>query len=135
MKSVLRWCVVPLLATTRVAQTAPRPKSRKAAPPAQPAVTAEDVQSLRDALAAQQQQIEQLKQQLQQRDQSWQQTQQQLQQAQNADLTLLCLDASQPLSEWEQQQLDAQDDNRALTVWTKCDLPAAHKAKHQTPKK
>jgi hypothetical protein len=84
MKSVLRWCVVPLLATTLVAQTAPRPKSRKAAPPAQPAVTAEDVRSLRDALAAQQQQIEQLKQQLQQRDQSWQQTQQQLQQAQNA---------------------------------------------------
>jgi hypothetical protein len=84
MKSVLRWCVVPLLATTLVAQTAPRPKSRKAAPPAQPAVTAEDVQSLRDALAAQQQQIEQLKQQLQQRDQSWQQAQQQLQQAQNA---------------------------------------------------
>src|SRR5256714_14042593 len=84
MKSVLRWCVVPLLATTLVAQTAPRPKSRKAAPPAQPAVTAEDVQSLRDALAAQQQQIEQLKQQLQQRDQSWQQTQQQLQQAQSA---------------------------------------------------
>jgi hypothetical protein len=84
MKSVLRWCVVPLLATTLVAQTAPRPKSRKAAPPAQPAVTAEDVQSLRDALAAQQQQIEQLKQQLQQRDQSWQQTQQQLKQTQNA---------------------------------------------------
>jgi multidrug efflux pump subunit AcrA (membrane-fusion protein) len=84
MKSVLRWCVVPLLATTLVAQTAPRPKSRKAAAPAQPAVTAEDVQSLRDALAAQQQQIELLKQQLQQRDQSWQQTQQQLQQAQTA---------------------------------------------------
>jgi len=85
MKSVLRWCVVPLLATTLVAQTAPRPKSRKAAsPPAQPAVTAQDVQSLRDALAAQQQQIEQLKQQLQQRDQAWQQTQQQLQQAQTA---------------------------------------------------
>ena len=85
MKSALRWCVVPLLATTLVAQTAPRPKSRKAAAtPAQPAVTAEDVQSLRDALAAQQQQIERLKQQLQQRDQSWQQTQQQLQQAQTA---------------------------------------------------
>ena len=85
MKSALRWCVVPLLATTLVAQTAPRPKSRKAAAtPAQPAVTAEDVQSLRDALAAQQHQIEQLKQQLQQRDQSWQQTQQQLQQAQTA---------------------------------------------------
>jgi hypothetical protein len=84
MKSALRWCVVPLLATTLVAQTAPRPKSRKAATPAQPEVTAQDVQSLRDALAAQQQQIEQLKQQLQQRDQSWQQTQQQLQQAQTA---------------------------------------------------
>src|SRR2546429_8250279 len=84
MKSVLRWCVVPLLATTLVAPTAPRPKSRKAAPPAQPAVTAGDVQSLRGALAARQQQIEQLRQQLQHRAQCWQQTQHQHPQAQRA---------------------------------------------------
>ena len=59
MKSVLRWCVVPLLAGTLLAQTAAKPKTRKAKP-AEPAVTAQDVQSLRDAIAAQQQQIEQL---------------------------------------------------------------------------
>jgi regulator of replication initiation timing len=82
MKSLLRWCVVPLLATTLVAQTAPKPRARKAAKPAEPAVTAQDIQSLRDALAAQQQQIEQLKQALQQKDQAWQQAQQELQQAQ-----------------------------------------------------
>ncbi len=63
MKSVLRWCVVPLLAGTLVAQTAAKPRAKKAAAkPAQPAVTLQDLQSLKDALAAQQQQIEQLKQ-------------------------------------------------------------------------
>ena len=83
MKSVLRWCVVPLLAGTLVAQTAAKPRAKKAAAkPAQPAVTLQDLQSLRDALAAQQQQIEQLKQEVQQKDQAWQQAQQQLQQAQ-----------------------------------------------------
>ena len=84
MKSVLRWCVVPLLAGTLVAQTAAKPRARKAAgKPAQPAVTLQDLQSLKDALAAQQQQIEQLKQEVQQKDQAWQQAQQQLQQAQS----------------------------------------------------
>jgi putative porin len=84
MKSVLRWCVVPLLAGTLVAQTAAKPRAKKAAAakPAQPAVTLQDIQSLKDALAAQQQQIEQLKQEVQQKDQAWQQAQQQLQQAQ-----------------------------------------------------
>jgi hypothetical protein len=83
MKSVLRWCVVPLLAATLVAQTAAKPRAKKAAAkPAQPAVTMQDLQSLRDALAAQQQQIEQLKREVQQKDQAWQQAQQQLQQAQ-----------------------------------------------------
>ena len=63
MRSVLRWCVVPLLAGTLMAQTAAKPKAKKAAAkPAQPAVTLQDIQSLKDALAAQQQQIEQLKQ-------------------------------------------------------------------------
>ncbi len=85
MKSVLRWCVVPLLAGTLMAQTAAKPKARRAAAkPAQPAVTLEDIQSLKDALAAQQQQIEQLKQAVQQKDAAWQQAQQQLQQAQAA---------------------------------------------------
>ena len=32
MKSALRWCVVPLLAGTLVAQTAAKPKAKKAAP-------------------------------------------------------------------------------------------------------
>jgi hypothetical protein len=83
MKSVLRWCVVPLLAGTLVAQTAAKPRAKRvAAKPAPPAVTLQDIQSLKDALAAQQQQIEQLKQQVQQKDQAWQQAQQQLQQAQ-----------------------------------------------------
>src|SRR3989442_47820 len=81
MKSVLRWCVVPLLATTLVAQTAAKPKSKK--PVARPrAVTAADVQALKDALAAQQQQIEQLRQAMQSRDAALQQAQQQAQQAQ-----------------------------------------------------
>src|SRR6267143_7211095 len=83
MKSVLRWCVVPLLAGTLVAQTAAKPRAKKAAAKsAQPAVTLQDLQSLKDALAAQQQQIEQLRQEVQQKDQAWQNAQQQLQQAQ-----------------------------------------------------
>src|SRR5256885_13251723 len=81
MKSVLRWCVVPLLATTLVAQTVAKPRSKK--PLARPrAVTAADVQALKDALAAQQQQIEQLRQAMQSRDAALQQAQQQAQQAQ-----------------------------------------------------
>lgn len=83
MKSVLRWCVVPLLAGTLLAQTSAKPKTRKAKP-VEPAATAQDVQSLRDAIAAQQQQIEQLRQELQQKDQAWQQSQQQLLQTQSA---------------------------------------------------
>ena len=82
--SVFKWCVVPLLAGTLVAQTAAKPRTRKASKAAQPAVTMQDLQSLKDALAAQQQQIEQLKQEVQQKDQAWQQAQQQLQQAQSA---------------------------------------------------
>ena len=83
MKSVLRWCVVPLLATTLVAQTAAtaKPKKKTAAKRA-PAVTAQDVQSLRDALAAQQKQIEDLRQEMQSRETALQQAQQQAQQAQ-----------------------------------------------------
>src|SRR5437660_555854 len=84
MRSVLRWCVVPLLASTLVAQTAAKPKPKK--PVARrAAVTAADVQALKDALAAQQQQIEQLRQAMQSRDAALQQAQhaqQQLQQAQ-----------------------------------------------------
>jgi hypothetical protein len=78
MKSVLRWCVVPLLAASVWGQAAPA----KAKKPTAKAVSATDVQELKDALAAQQRQIEQLKQQLAQREQSWQQTSQAAQQAQ-----------------------------------------------------
>src|SRR5712692_7927422 len=83
MKSVLRWCVVPLLATTLVAQTAAtaKPKKKTAAKRA-PAVTAQDVHSLCDALAAQQKQIEDLRQEMQSRETALQQAQQQAQQAQ-----------------------------------------------------
>src|SRR5580765_8151549 len=86
MKFVLRWCVVPLLAASLLAQTAVKSKPKKAAAPkpAEATVTVQDVQALRDALAAQQRQIEQLKQMLEQKDQSWQQAQRQAQQAQSA---------------------------------------------------
>lgn len=81
MKSVLKWCVIPLMATTMVAQTAatpaPKKKSTKKA-----TITSQDVQDLRDALAAQQQQIQQLQQQMQARDAALQQAQQQAAQAQ-----------------------------------------------------
>ena len=86
MKCALRWCVVPLLASALLAQTAakPKPKPRKMAAAAAPAVTADDIKALRDAIAAQGQQIQQLQQQLQQKDAAWQQAQQQLQQTQAA---------------------------------------------------
>src|SRR5215468_7496117 len=85
MKSSLKWVVVPLLVTALFAQTATKPKARKApAKPAEPKVTAADVQALKDALAAQQQQIQQLQQSLVQRDQAVQAAQQAAQQAQSA---------------------------------------------------
>src|SRR5690242_6845747 len=80
MKFALRWCVVPLLASTLIAQTAVKPKSKR--PVARTTVTAADVQALKDALAAQQQQIEQLRQEIQSRDAALQAAQQQAQQAQ-----------------------------------------------------
>jgi len=80
MKSVLRWCVVPLLATSLVAQTAAKPKPKKTSSKA--TITAQDAKDLRDALAAQQQQIEQLRQEMQTRDAALQQAQQAAQQAQ-----------------------------------------------------
>ena len=87
MKPFLVSILAVILTASLVAQTATKPKTKKAGT-AKPAVTAEDVQSLRDALAAQQQQIQQLQQQLQAReaafDQAQQQSQQQVQQAQSA---------------------------------------------------
>ena len=80
MKFALRWCVVPLIASTLVAQTAAKPKSNR--PVARTTVTAADVQALKDALAAQQQQIEQLRREMQSRDAALQAAQQQAQQAQ-----------------------------------------------------
>jgi TolA-binding protein len=87
MKSVLRWCAVPLFAATVVAQTTtttmttttPKKVVHHAA---KSTITADDVQQLRDALAAQQRQIEQLRQQMQNRDTALQQAQRQAQQAQ-----------------------------------------------------
>lgn len=104
MKFTLKWCVMPLLATALVAQTAPKPKKR-AVKPAEPQVSVQDVQQLKDALAAQQQQIEALKQELQQRDQNWQQTQQQLQAAQSS-----ATDAQQKAAQ-VQSAADAQKDS------------------------
>jgi tRNA modification GTPase len=47
------------------------------------------------------------------------------QQAQQAELTLLCLDASRPLGAGEAEKLAALSNQRHLVVWTKCDLPRA----------
>jgi tRNA modification GTPase len=41
-------------------------------------------------------------------------------QSQHVDLHLLCLDATRPLNEWEQERL--QQDREAIVVLTKCDL-------------
>ncbi len=42
-----------------------------------------------------------------------------------ADVTLLCLDASRPLSDWETAQLREPTTGPSLVVLTKCDLPSA----------
>jgi tRNA modification GTPase len=46
-------------------------------------------------------------------------------QSQQADLTLLCLDASRPLAAWEREQLRQRSPRPRLVVATKCDLAAA----------
>jgi tRNA modification GTPase len=46
-------------------------------------------------------------------------------QAEQADLTLVCLDASRPLTAQEREQLSAAESAESLVVWTKCDLPSA----------
>ncbi len=84
MKSPLRWCVVPFLATALLAQTAAPTTPKKKAAAKSTTVTAQDVQELKDALAAQQRQIQQLTQRLQNRDQEVQQLQQQMNQVQGA---------------------------------------------------
>jgi hypothetical protein len=85
MKAFAVSIIVALLVVAGVAQTAPKPRSKKLpAKTPEPAVTAADVQALRDALAAQQQQIQQLQQALAQRDQAVQSAQQTAQQAQAA---------------------------------------------------
>jgi hypothetical protein len=81
MKSALKWCAIPLLVVSVVAQDAPKPK-KAPAKSARTTVTLQDVQELRNALAAQQQQIQQLMQQMQSRDAALQQAQQQTQAAQ-----------------------------------------------------
>jgi hypothetical protein len=89
MKSVSRFCLVALLTTSMMAQTATTGTSGKKSATrrktsAQPAVTAEDIQALRQILEQQQQQIQQLQNAMQQRDDQLRQTQSQLQQAQSA---------------------------------------------------
>jgi tRNA modification GTPase len=46
-------------------------------------------------------------------------------QVEQADLTVLCLDSSRPLVEWDHTQSNSQPTALQLIVWTKCDLPAA----------
>lgn len=82
MKSALRWCVVPLLAVSLMAQTAAKPRKAAASKSARSTVTVQDIQELKNALAAQQQQIQQFMQQMQGREAALQQAQQQAQQAQ-----------------------------------------------------
>jgi len=82
MRSVLRWCVVLLMAASALAQTAPAKKKTTTKAAAGGPVSAADVQSLKDALAAQQQQIQQLRSEMQKRDAALQQAQQQMQDAQ-----------------------------------------------------
>jgi len=102
MKSVLRWCVFPLLAASLSAQTAAPAKSKKKAASKTGPVTAADVQELKDALAAQQQQIQQLKTEMQRRDSALQQAQQQIQEAQSAAA------AAQAKAEQSAQQVNQQ---------------------------
>jgi tRNA modification GTPase len=45
-------------------------------------------------------------------------------QAEQADLSLLCIDASRPLAAWEQDELKKRPDRRIIVI-TKCDLAAA----------
>jgi chromosome segregation ATPase len=85
IKALLAWTMVSLLSVPGVAQTATKPRSKRApTKAAEPPITAADVQALRDALAAQQQQIQQLQQSLAQRDQAVQSAQQAAQHAQAA---------------------------------------------------
>ncbi|HEY1801758.1 MAG TPA: hypothetical protein VGG46_12565 [Terriglobales bacterium] len=84
MKSVLRWCAVPLLAVTVVAQTTTTTSKKVVHHAAKSPITADDVQQLRDALAAQQRQIEQLWEQMQTREATIQRLQQESDQAQAA---------------------------------------------------
>ena len=44
-------------------------------------------------------------------------------QVERANLTLLCLDSSQPLTAWEQKQIDDFSPANRIIVWTKTDLP------------
>jgi tRNA modification GTPase len=43
------------------------------------------------------------------------------QQRASGDIVLLCLDASRPINQWENEQLTARQAD--IVVWTKCDLP------------
>ena len=106
MKSVLRWCVVSVLAATALAQTATPTASKKKT--AKTTVTADDVQELKNALAAQQQQIQQLREEMRKRDAALEQAQQQMQQAQAAAAAAQAK-ADQASSQASQQQQAVSD--------------------------
>ncbi len=52
------------------------------------------------------------------------------QQSEQAAVVILCLDASRPLTEWEQVQLQSALTVPRLIVWTKCDLAARRPLTH-----
>ena len=107
MKSILRWCVVPLLTIALFGQTATPSKTKKKTAAAAP-VTAKEVQELKDALAAQQQQIQQLREEMRRRDAALQQAQQQMQQAQAA-ASQAAAKADQAAAQAGQQQQSVAD--------------------------
>ena len=88
MKVIVRFCLVALLTTSMVAQTATTgsaPKATRktrAAAPKPATATVDDIKALREMLEQQQQQIQQLQGAMQQRDEQLRQTQSQLQEAQ-----------------------------------------------------
>jgi hypothetical protein len=104
MNSMWKWCVIPFLATTLVAQTSTAPKSSETNAAT---LTAADVQALKDAIASQdarlaqqQQQIQELRDELHHKDQA-------VQQAQNAG-TDAATNATNTSMSLQETQKDAQ---------------------------
>ncbi len=83
MKFTIKWCLIPLVASTLLAQNSAPSKttSKKKTSVAKPGVTSHDVQALREALEAQQRQIQELRDEMHARDSALAQAQTQAQQA------------------------------------------------------